>query len=124
MEAKRAMEERNVGWVEAYKRGDAAGVASFYAEDAILMPPNQPMVRGKKALQEFFQGMIDQVGGTHTTPQMVEFGVEGDLAYQVATFTITDTKTPFQGRFVEIFCPLQDGSWKIHLCIWNNAGRG
>jgi len=119
MEAKRAMEERNVGWDKAYKRGDAAGIAAFYAEDAILMPPNQPMVRGKKALQEFFQGMIDKVGGTHTS-QMVEFGVEGDLAYQVATIALTDTKTPDQGRFLEIFRRQQDGSWKIHRCIWNS----
>ena len=115
MEAKKAMEERNIGWVGAYKRGDAAGVAAFYAEDAILMPPNQPILRGKKAIQEFFQGMIDQVGGTPTTPQMVEFGVEGNLAYQVATFTIPD-----QGKLLEIFRPQQDGSWKIHLCIWNS----
>lgn len=119
MEAKRVMEERNVGWDKAYKQGDAAGVAAFYAEDAILMPPNQPMVRGRKAIQEFFQVMIDTVGGTRTS-QVVEFGVEGDLAYQVATLSITDTKTPFQGRFLEIFRPQQDGSWKIQRCIWNS----
>lgn len=119
MEAKRVMEERNVGWDKAYKQGDAAGVAAFYAEDAILMPPNQPMVRGRKAIQEFFQVMIDTVGGTRTS-QVVEFGVEGDLAYQVATLSITDTKTPFQGRFLEIFRPQPDGSWKIQRCIWNS----
>jgi uncharacterized protein (TIGR02246 family) len=119
MEAKQAVEEINVGWDKAYKRGDAAGIASFYAEDGILMPPNQPKVRGRKAILPFFQEMIDKVGGTHTR-QMVEFGVEGDLAYQVATIALTDTKTPGQGKFLEIFRPQQDGSWKIHLCIWNS----
>ena len=120
MEAKRAVEEINIGWDKAYNQGDAAGCAAFYTEDAILMPPNQPMVRGKKAVQDLMQGMIDKVGGTHTR-HMVEFGVEGDLAYQVATIVMTNTKTTDQpGKFLEIFRPQQDGSWKIHLCIWNS----
>jgi len=119
MEAKRAMEEKNAAWNNAYNRGDAAACAALYAEDAILMPPNQPMVRGKKALQEFMQGLIDKVGGT-TTSQMMEFGVEGDLAYQRATVAFMSEKTTDVGKFVEIFRPQPDGSWKIHLCIWNS----
>ena len=36
----------------AAKARDAAKVASFYAEDAILMPPNAPPIKGKKAIQQ------------------------------------------------------------------------
>lgn len=34
----------------AYNRGDADQVASFYAEGAVSMPPNRPMVHGRAAI--------------------------------------------------------------------------
>ena len=33
-------------------RGTQPEVASFYAEDAILMPPNAPPIKGNKAIQQ------------------------------------------------------------------------
>jgi ketosteroid isomerase-like protein len=91
----------------------------MYAEDAMMLPPNQPMVRGKQAIKAFNQRMLDQVGGTISN-RIVEFSVEGDLAYQVGTYAIRDAKTPDEGKFVNIFRRQQDGSWKIHLAIYNN----
>src|SRR5574338_891498 len=34
----------------AYNRGDVDQVAAFYAEDAVSMPPNRPMVHGRAAI--------------------------------------------------------------------------
>ena len=102
MDAKQAVEDKNTALKNAYNQGDAAGCVAIYTEDAIMMPPNQPMVRGKKAIQELIQGWINKIGGAISNP-MVEFGVEGDLAYQVTTYVFMDTRTPDQGNFVEIF---------------------
>lgn len=119
MDVKGSVEERNVGWDQAFKRGDAAGMAAFYAEDAVLMPNDKPVVHGKEGVQEFFQEMIDRDGGISTS-RMVEFGVKGDIAYQVANITVTDTKAPDHRKSLEIFHRQPDGSWKIHQCIWNS----
>jgi uncharacterized protein (TIGR02246 family) len=119
MDLKKVMEDKIAAFAEAYKRGDATGCAAIYSEDAFQLAPNQPMLRGKQAIKEFFQGVIDQVGGTLST-QIVEFGVEGDLAYQMGTVTFTGTKTPDQGKFVHIFRRQQDGSWKMHVAIFNS----
>jgi ketosteroid isomerase-like protein len=62
----------------------------MYADDAMMLPPNQPMVR------------------------------EGDLAYQVGTYAIPDTKTPDQVKFVNIFRRQQDGSRKLLVAIYNS----
>jgi ketosteroid isomerase-like protein len=102
MEVKQAIEDKNVALRNAYNRGDAAGCVAVFAEDAIMLPPHQPMLRGKKSIKELIQGWIDNIGGTMSNP-MMEFGSEGDLAYQVATYAFMDTKTPDQGKFVEIF---------------------
>ena len=50
----------------------------------------------------------------------MEFGVEGDLAYHVATYAFKDTKSPDYGKFVEIFRRQQDGSWKVYLTIYDS----
>jgi uncharacterized protein (TIGR02246 family) len=119
MDVKRAIEDKNAAVKNAYNRGDAAGCAAVFTEDALFLPPNQPLLRGKKAIQELIQGWIDNIGGTMSNP-MMEYAVEGDLAFQVATYAFKDTKTPDEGKFVEIFRRQPDGSWKIYLTIYNS----
>jgi ketosteroid isomerase-like protein len=119
MDVKKAIEDKNEALRIAYNRGDSAGCVAVFVEDAVMLPANQPIVRGKKAIKELIQDWIDNIGGTISNP-MMEFGVEGDLAYQVATYAFKDTKTPDQGKFVEIFRRQQDGTWKVYLTIYNS----
>jgi ketosteroid isomerase-like protein len=119
MDVKKAIEDKNAALRTAYDRGDAAGCVAVFVEDALMLPPNQPIIRGKKAIKELIQGWIDNIGGTIGNP-MTEFGVQGDLAYQVATYAFKDTKTPDWGKFVEIFRRQQDGTWKVYLTIYNS----
>jgi ketosteroid isomerase-like protein len=118
MDLKKRLEEEVAAWSKACNRGDAARCIAIYAEDAKMLPPNQPLVRGKQAIKEFNQRMLDQVGGTISNG-FVEFGGEGDLAYQVGTYTIADAKTPDQGKFVNIFRrpKVKKTSRKRKLCM-------
>lgn len=119
MDLKKRLEEEVAAWTKAYNQSDSVGCTAIYAEDAMMLPPNQPMVRGKQAIKEVNQRILDQVGGTHST-RIIDFGVEGDLAYQVGTYAMTDTKTPDQGKFVNIFRQQRDGSWKLQVAIFNS----
>ncbi len=119
IEVKKAIENKNTALKKAYDEGDTAGCATVYMEDAVMMPPNQAMVRGKEAIKALIQGWIDNIGGTISNP-MLEFGTEGNLAYQVATYAFKDTKRPDQGKFVEILRRQPDGSWKVYLTIYNS----
>jgi uncharacterized protein (TIGR02246 family) len=119
MDVKKAIEDKNAAFNKAYQQGDAAGCAAVFTEDAIMLPTNEPMVRGKQAIQKFFQGFLDKVGGKNDN-HIVEFGVEGDLTYQASTFTIPDARTPYQGKFVEILRRQEDGSWKVAVSIFNS----
>jgi ketosteroid isomerase-like protein len=56
MEMKMAIEDKNALLKKAYNRGDASGCAAVFAEDALFLPPNRPMLRGKQAIQELIQG--------------------------------------------------------------------
>jgi uncharacterized protein (TIGR02246 family) len=119
MDIKKKLEEEVAAWSKAYNQSDAAGCTAMYAEDAMMLPPNQTMARGKQAVKEFNQRMLDQVGG-NISNRIIEFGVAGDLAYQVGTYAITDTKKPDEGKFVNIFRQQKDGSWKLQVAIFNS----
>ena len=43
-----ALDKLAVEFEAAFKAKDAAKVASFYAEDAVMMPPNEPTLRGER----------------------------------------------------------------------------
>jgi ketosteroid isomerase-like protein len=119
MDAKDGIERINAAWIEAYNRRDAAGCAATYVENAQMLAPNQSAVRGRKALEDFFQRWIDGSRGTHSN-KMLDFGVDGDLAYEVATYEIEGTDKPDKGKFVQIFRRQTDGSWKTVLTIYNS----
>ena len=78
------------------------------------------MIRGRKAFEEIYQSRMDTSrGGTHSN-ELVEYGVEGDLAYQVGTFAITGTNPTEQGKFVNILRRQADGTWKVTVSIFNS----
>ena len=120
MDMKTILEDFDEAYNEAFNRGDAAGCAAFFTEDVMLMAPDQPMIRGRKAFEETYRSRIEQnTGGTHTN-ELVDFGVEGDLAYQVGTYAIEDSDPPERGKFVNVLKRQPDGTWKVAVSIFNS----
>ena len=120
MDMKKALETFDAAYNEAFNRGDAAGCAAFFTEDVLLMAPDQPMTRGAKAFEQIYRSRMDKSsGGTHSN-KLVEFGVDGDLAYQVGTFAISGTNPSEQGKFLNILKRQVDGTWKVAVSMFNS----
>lgn len=120
MDMKKMLEDFHDAYNDAFNRGDAAGCAAFFTEDVVLMAPGQPMTRGRKAFEETYNSRIDEnSGGTHSNA-LVEYGVEGDLAYEIGTYAIADADPPEQGKFVNVLKRQADGSWKVAVSIFNS----
>ena len=119
MEARQAIEAINAAFDDAYIRGDAAAIASDYIEDCAMLAPNQPTVRGRQAIETFFKGLIEEVGGT-VIHEIVEVVVAGDMAYHWGTYSLESGDVSDAGKVVEIFNRQADGSWKIRLSIFNS----
>ena len=114
------LEDFDAAYNEAYNQGDAAGCAAFFTEDVILLAPGQPMTRGKRAFEDVYESRMDKTsGGTHTN-ELVDYGVQGDLAYQVGTYAIAGANPPEQGKFVNILKRQADGTWKVSVSIFNS----
>ena len=122
MDMRKFLEDFDAGYNEAFNRGDAAGCAAFFSEDVVLMAPDQPMTRGRKIFEETYRSRMEQsTGGTHSN-ELVEYGVDGDLAYQIGTYAVTGTNAPEQGKFLNILKRQADGTWKVAVSIFNSDG--
>jgi ketosteroid isomerase-like protein len=45
-EGRTEVDAANRRFMEAFERGDAASVAALYTEDAVVLPPDGPMISG------------------------------------------------------------------------------
>jgi uncharacterized protein (TIGR02246 family) len=111
---------------QAMLAGDAAVVANFYADDAVVLPPNMPGAEGREAIRSVWDGMFS--GGplteaTLTTDQVI-IPESGEIAVEVGTFTMSGTApegTPYQetGKYVTTWKNV-NGEWKIVVDTWNS----
>jgi ketosteroid isomerase-like protein len=101
---------------------DFKGAAALYAEDAIVLPPNQAAVEGRAAIQAFLEAFPPF---SNFQLKSLEIEGRGDLAYERGTNSMTVTPAgaaPIEdrGKYVAIWRKQADGSWKCVRDIWNS----
>ena len=101
----------------------AALVSGFYAEGAVLMPPNHPAVEGRANIQAFLQGSMDQ-GATGIRLETIKYDIEGSLAYAQGKYALTletpdGTTVEDIGKYVVTYRQQTDGGWKVVTDIFN-----
>ncbi len=74
-------------FVVAFNAKDAAKVASFYAEDGVLMPPGAPLIKGRTAIEAVLRKQFEQSGVLKLSSFASE--VVGNRAFAAGTFTVT-----------------------------------
>ena len=105
-------------FAEAFNAKDAAKVASFYADDAIVMPPDQRMVRGRSDIEAYYaRGFRSEISGFRIAP--MESAIAGAHAFEVGTSTLTEQRGTSDGKYVVIYRRVR-GEWKIAYDIFNN----
>ena len=109
----------------AVNAGDSEGlVAKNYAEDAVRMPFDEPMLRGKAAILAWFKKGAEQY--TWQLDNVAEdIQVDGDLAYTRGTASGTRTLKAggesfnIQSKWMAVYKRQADGSWKVIADIFN-----
>jgi uncharacterized protein (TIGR02246 family) len=117
-DARRAIEHAVAEYVDATNRGDAGALAELYAEDAVLLPPSDTLVRGREAIRTFWSHGIE--GGLHL--ETVRLDVHGDAAFFVGRYQLDPTPdaSADSGKCAMTFTRGRDGRWKLTTDIWNN----
>jgi len=83
-----AIEQVLTDFAVAFNVKDAAKLTSFYAEDAVLMPPGSPVVKGQPAIKSAFMAMVAR-GGVVKFNAPLAIEVTGDRALAAGTYTVT-----------------------------------
>jgi uncharacterized protein (TIGR02246 family) len=107
----------------AFARGDAAGVAACYTDDAALLAPDLPMMTGKQAAQDYWQGGID-MGIKSVSLTTVNLDEQGDTAIDTGAAVAVIQPPGAQSmeasaKFVVIWRRQADGSWKMAVDCFN-----
>ncbi|MCI0526762.1 MAG: SgcJ/EcaC family oxidoreductase [Nitrospira sp.] len=121
---RKAIEEGITKWVEAFNKGDVAGVVAIYADDAMLLPPNGEVIQGKQGIQEFWSSALQIL--KDVSLNTLEIGGSGDTGYRIGKYTLKvqpEGQQPAMdsGKYVEVWKRQADGSWKLHADIWNSS---
>lgn len=121
--ARKAVEEANQKFRDAAIQGDAAAAAALHADDTILLPPNSPMVQGKKATEEYWRTTWAQLKITDFKMAIVDLYGQGNLIYEVGNYTIKfqfqGTEGTEEGKYTVIWKQMTDKTWKKHVDMWN-----
>ena len=105
---------------------DAATIATFYAEDAIALPPDAPRAEGPAAIQGVFASWFEQVPPSESftlTTDDLQLSESGDIAYEVGTYTSRGTSPAGEtydetGKYLVVWKNM-NGQWKIARDMWS-----
>jgi len=112
-------------WSAAASNKDLDKLVSYYASDAVVLPPNKPVATTAAAVRAAWKADLDAMvsGGWKATH--VQVAKSGDMAWVTGTYdwvakdesgkTVTD-----KGKYLEVFTKQADGSWKCIADAWNS----
>src|SRR5579862_941289 len=118
-----ALMQVSLDWAKACATQDLELIAAFWAEDAIVLPPDQPAIIGKQAIREYVRHSLSMPGFSLTwEPERAV--VAGNLGYLLernrSTFTDSNgTLQTVHGKVVTIWRKDSSGRWKCAVDIWN-----
>jgi ketosteroid isomerase-like protein len=96
---------------------------TFYAEDAVALPPDLDASFGREAIRALLQGFVDS-GDVSFELGVIETHSSGDTGYLVGNYKFTDATSGeavvHDGRTLETYRREPDGSWKCVADMWHH----
>jgi ketosteroid isomerase-like protein len=113
---KRELEEFTRNFESLFYAGDAAAMASFYADDAKLMAEDREAIEGRTAIERFWRVACDgaRTAKARRTITVHEVAASGDLGYGLGTVRL---------RIPRVGGPEREVTFK-YATIWRREGDG
>lgn len=99
------------------------GVAALYAENAVVLPPNAPLTRGRMEVERLLSGFPPIGEFTFSNEELTPLG--GDAVMVTGRYTLlmmppgSTIAVADTGKFVEVW-QRADTGWQMHLDAWNS----
>jgi len=118
--------DRDAEWAALSSAGqEVERILSFWTDDAVVIPPGMPIVRGKGALREYVNAAL-AIPGFHITwtSSAASLSPDGQFAWLLSANAVTmpgpaGKMVTTRGRAVTLWRRDQDGEWRCAVDIWN-----
>jgi ketosteroid isomerase-like protein len=116
----KAVRDADAAWSKAAGAKDLDKTVSFYADDALVLPPNDTAKTTKDAIRALWKDLIGSVTSVSWTATRVEMAKSGDMACLSGTYELTmNDGTKDHGKYCEVW-EKKGGAWKCGTDIWNS----
>lgn len=122
-----ALMQASRDWAKAAASGDVERIVSYWADDAIVLEPEQPALVGKAAIRGIVERSMKIPKFSITwEPERGVVSQAGDMGYLIEHNRVTfadstgKTHTVF-GKAVTIWKKDANGNWKCVVDIWNGG---
>ena len=111
-------------WLAADVTRDVDRAVSFYAEDAVEMASNTPLVVGKEAIRNWYRSWLpDTSSGITFATNNVDVAAAGDVAFERGTYRFVTTTSKGRdedvGKYLTIWKKVA-GEWKVAADMANS----
>ena len=114
-----ALKATEEAWSKDAATKDVEKFVAYYADDASVLLPNQPVSNGKDAIRAALKPLFsDPNFMTSFSPTKVEVAKSGDVGYTQGTYSMTTTNPATRaamtekGNYLTVYRKQADGSWK------------
>ena len=113
-------------WSATAADNDLDGTLAYYADDAVLLPPNAPIATDKKAIRDSWAGLLVPNTSVSWKWAKVEVAKSGELAYIYGSYKLTMAATSQSGplndtgKFLEVWKKQPRGEWKCTVDMYNS----
>ncbi len=118
---KAAIEKAKRSWVAAFKSEDWDALVDSYAEDAVLLAPDELVISGREGIRAYYGTDEDT---SNENFQTVSMGGDSKIVYVQGEFSFTiqtgdEEPVEASGKYMEIWQKQEDGNWLITHDIFN-----
>jgi ketosteroid isomerase-like protein len=110
-------------FMKAAAEKGSKGYMSYYANDAVELPNNNPIIHGKRNIAETMGFLDDKTNHLRWMPVGADISASGDLGYTYGNYEFESPgqdgpQTEF-GKYTSIWKKQADGSWQVVLDMGN-----
>jgi ketosteroid isomerase-like protein len=120
-----ALKELSRQWSNLIASGEFEAGMDYWANDAVMLPPEMPMLKGKEAIRDYVMTVAAIPGfRIRWEPEQAFISESGDLGYLIERNVIEvngedGEKIVTHGKAVTIWRKEPDGNWRNVVDMWN-----
>jgi ketosteroid isomerase-like protein len=119
--SEKAVRDADEQWSKVAAAKDLDKTVSFYADDAVVLPPNQAAVTTKDGIRNLWKGFFDSLTEISWKTSRVEMAKSGDMGYLIGTYEMTmKDGSKDKGKYCEVWKKQADGKWKVSTDMFSS----